>query len=239
MPKPPPDSSPSIPLSPVPPPGAAASSSPSASTLRLPAGRLFRRSRETSPSGSSSDLEHLSKEVSRQGSPFAEISPPSNSYSDRDRSRRRSSGSGEEEEEEEEGSGVGVWDTEATYVEGEEDHHHTDTMPSDLRPSMEEVKSSHHQPLLSSDKHRHSYDDSRPRLSRHSSHFRERDAEAEAHKATRKRYTIAGMFLMVSLVSFIVQTETAVYIQHNLKWNKAYCMLYVIHPLDIKSQSKY
>jgi len=29
------------------------------------------------------------------------------------------------------------------------------------------------------------------------------------------------------LISFAVQTETAVYIQHNLGWKKAYCMLYV------------
>ena len=39
----------------------------------------------------------------------------------------------------------------------------------------------------------------------------------------------AAFFLLVSLVSFVVQTETAVYIQHELKWNKAYCMLWLTH----------
>ena len=128
-----------------------------------------------------SDLVHLSKEVSRQGTPL-------------------------------------------TPDEDEEDD--LEEMPSDLRPSMEE-RHSHRQPLLDSDKARQSYDDSsRPSLhSRHPSRLRESDLEIEAHKATRKRYTIAGAFLLVSLVSFAVQTETAVYIQHNLKWNKAFCML--------------
>ena len=45
--------------------------------------------------------------------------------------------------------------------------------------------------------------------------------------ANRKKYTYAAFFLFLSLVSFVVQTETAVYIQHELGWNKAYCMLYV------------
>lgn len=40
---------------------------------------------------------------------------------------------------------------------------------------------------------------------------------------------LAGICLMISLVSFVVQTETAVYIQHELKWNKAYCMLWLTH----------
>jgi drug/metabolite transporter (DMT)-like permease len=34
---------------------------------------------------------------------------------------------------------------------------------------------------------------------------------------------------MLSLISFVVQTETAVYIQHTLGWNKAYCMLWLTH----------
>ena len=46
---------------------------------------------------------------------------------------------------------------------------------------------------------------------------------------TRKKYVYASFFLMVSLVSFVVQTETAVYIQHELHWNKAYCMLWLTH----------
>ena len=45
----------------------------------------------------------------------------------------------------------------------------------------------------------------------------------------RKRYTLAAIFLIVSLVSFTVQTELAAHIQHVLGWDKAYCMLYMTH----------
>ncbi|ETN38216.1 uncharacterized protein HMPREF1541_06247 [Cyphellophora europaea CBS 101466] len=46
---------------------------------------------------------------------------------------------------------------------------------------------------------------------------------------TRRKYYYAAFFLVVSLISFVVQTETAVYIQHELKWDKAYCMLWLTH----------
>jgi hypothetical protein len=52
-----------------------------------------------------------------------------------------------------------------------------------------------------------------------------RNSEYDAAQATRKKYMIAAGFLLLSLVSFVVQTETAVYIQHELGWNKPYCML--------------
>ncbi|KAF2838327.1 hypothetical protein M501DRAFT_935587 [Patellaria atrata CBS 101060] len=78
------------------------------------------------------------------------------------------------------------------------------------------------QPLLGSKA------ESRPPLSRHST-LGEIHSIAEAKAANRKRYTYAAGFLVLSLISFAVQTETAVYIQHNLKWNKAYCMLYFTH----------
>ncbi|KAJ5901908.1 hypothetical protein N7495_002436 [Penicillium taxi] len=51
----------------------------------------------------------------------------------------------------------------------------------------------------------------------------------DANRATRKKYMIALVFLLLSLASFVVQTETAVYIQHELHWDKPYCMLYVTH----------
>ncbi|KAI0596388.1 NADP-dependent oxidoreductase domain-containing protein [Biscogniauxia sp. FL1348] len=51
------------------------------------------------------------------------------------------------------------------------------------------------------------------------------DAKADA----RKRYTYAGIFLVVSLVSFCLQTELGRYVQHELGWDKAYCMLYLTH----------
>lgn len=52
---------------------------------------------------------------------------------------------------------------------------------------------------------------------------------AEPENLTRRKYIYASFFLLVSLVSFVVQTETAVYIQHELGWNKAYCMLWLTH----------
>ncbi|KAJ4302452.1 hypothetical protein N0V88_002596 [Collariella sp. IMI 366227] len=50
-----------------------------------------------------------------------------------------------------------------------------------------------------------------------------------AHLEARRKYTYAAFFLAVSLVSFTVQTELASYIQHDLGWDKAYCMLYLTH----------
>ena len=63
-----------------------------------------------------------------------------------------------------------------------------------------------------------------PFLSRRST-MKSRSPDTAAKLATRKKYTYAAFFLGLSLVSFVIQTETAVYIQHELGWNKAYCML--------------
>ncbi|TQS37654.1 hypothetical protein Golomagni_01864 [Golovinomyces magnicellulatus] len=43
------------------------------------------------------------------------------------------------------------------------------------------------------------------------------------------KYKYAAFFLLLSLISFVIQTETAVYVQHELGWNKPYCMLYFTH----------
>jgi hypothetical protein len=56
--------------------------------------------------------------------------------------------------------------------------------------------------------------------------LRSRSPDTQAKLAAKKKYTYAAFFLLLSLISFTVQTETAVHIQHELKWNKAYCMLY-------------
>lgn len=84
--------------------------------------------------------------------------------------------------------------------------------------------------LLKDERGRPSYDSptgsTRPTLtSVRRSTLSSRSPDLEAQMATRRRYTYAAFFLALSLVSFVVQTETAVYIQHNLGWNKAYCML--------------
>lgn len=55
--------------------------------------------------------------------------------------------------------------------------------------------------------------------------MRNRSPEYQAEQATRRKYIIASGFLLLSLVSFVVQTETAAYIQHELGWAKPYCML--------------
>jgi hypothetical protein len=99
-------------------------------------------------------------------------------------------------------------------------------MPSDLRPSIRQGDGRSQQPLLGNNYDQtHGYDSPlRPTISRRST-FHERDPEVIARNATRKRYSYAAFFLVLSLISFAVQTETAVYIQSQLHWNKAYCML--------------
>ncbi|KAE8449893.1 hypothetical protein EG329_007370 [Mollisiaceae sp. DMI_Dod_QoI] len=95
-----------------------------------------------------------------------------------------------------------------------------------------------HQPLLGKDddeeRGRTGYETSidaleRPPMFSRRSTMRSRSPDTQAKLATRKKYTYAAFFLGLSLVSFVVQTETAVYIQHELGWNKAYCMLYFTH----------
>jgi len=91
-----------------------------------------------------------------------------------------------------------------------------------------------HQPLLHKDdndegggERGRSAEETRPPLFTRRSTMRSRSPDTQAKLATRKKYTYAAFFLGLSLVSFVIQTETAVYIQHELGWNKAYCMLYV------------
>ncbi|KAJ5511862.1 Drug/metabolite transporter [Penicillium expansum] len=59
--------------------------------------------------------------------------------------------------------------------------------------------------------------------------IRSKSPERDAAKATRKKYLVASGFLLLSLISFVVQTETASYIQNELHWKKPYCMLYMTH----------
>jgi hypothetical protein len=90
-----------------------------------------------------------------------------------------------------------------------------------------------HQPLLQKDdedRGRTGYNASedpqdRPPMFTRRSTMRSRSPDTQAKLATKKKYTYAAFFLGLSLISFVIQTETAVYIQHELGWNKAYCML--------------
>ncbi len=58
--------------------------------------------------------------------------------------------------------------------------------------------------------------------------MRSRSPATNARLNTQKKYTYAAFFLVVSLVSFTVQTELAAWVQHS-GWDKAYCMLYLTH----------
>ena len=84
-------------------------------------------------------------------------------------------------------------------------------------------------PLLKDERGRPSYDSpngsARPPFHARRSTFRSKSPDIEGLMDTRKKYAYAAFFLLLSLISFVVQTETAVYIQHELGWDKAYCML--------------
>lgn len=128
------------------------------------------------------------------------------------------------------GTTKGAADEELSDFDSEDDE------MGDRRPPLHRPSDGRsHQPLLGEDgdeeRGRTGYETSmdageRPHFSRRST-MRSRSPDTQAKLATRKKYTYAAFFLGLSLVSFVVQTETAVYIQHELKWNKAYCMLYV------------
>lgn len=47
--------------------------------------------------------------------------------------------------------------------------------------------------------------------------------------SVRTRYLFAAVFLVLSLVSFTIQTELAAIVQHERGWDKAYAMLYATH----------
>jgi hypothetical protein len=103
----------------------------------------------------------------------------------------------------------------------------------DRRPALHRpTDGKSHQPLLHKDdeeRGRTGYSSpdppERPPLFTRRSTMRSRSPDTQAKLATRKKYTYAAFFLGLSLISFVIQTETAVYIQHELGWNKAYCML--------------
>ncbi|KAF3482526.1 uncharacterized protein GIQ15_05285 [Arthroderma uncinatum] len=74
-----------------------------------------------------------------------------------------------------------------------------------------------------------SMEEGRPSIARARPSLRSRSPDFDAKNATRKKYMIAAFALVISLISFTVQTQTAVYIQQELGWNKPYCMLYLTH----------
>ena len=87
-----------------------------------------------------------------------------------------------------------------------------------------------HMPLLKDEEGRASYDgptngNARSTFATRRATFQSRSPDMEGSSTVKKKYTYAAFFLILSLISFVIQTETAVYIQHELGWNKAYAML--------------
>ncbi|KAL6863985.1 hypothetical protein J3F83DRAFT_716278 [Trichoderma novae-zelandiae] len=68
----------------------------------------------------------------------------------------------------------------------------------------------------------------RPAMTRRST-MRSRSPGQLAASSARKKYTYAALFLALSLVAFCVQTELSAYIQGDLGWDKAYCMMFFTH----------
>ncbi|KAI9851150.1 MAG: hypothetical protein M1838_004359 [Thelocarpon superellum] len=131
------------------------------------------------------------------------------------------------------GSAQRFWDfcerTTSTYSESDLDEEDSMARPGLLR--LTDGRS--HLPLLhdDEDRGRQSYDDHDDAEARavRRAQLRSRSPTTAAKLASTKKYTYAAGFLVLSLISFVIQTETAVYIQHTLGWNKAYCMLYMTH----------
>ena len=69
----------------------------------------------------------------------------------------------------------------------------------------------------------------RPPLSRMSRMRSQSPHNLKTATNTPTKYLYASVFLALSLVSFVVQTELSSIIQHDLGWNKAYCMMYFTH----------
>jgi hypothetical protein len=170
-------------------------------------------------SGSSSSFVSVSREVSRQASPFTTQSRLEGRTVGEPNTIETRAGPSRAIQEIEQDD-FGSWaDSEVDDAD----------MPSDLKPQLNRA-GSHllHQPLLAGDKPQRYASPSRSRnasRTRQSSRFRERESQTATRDDTRTRYTYAAIFLVISLITFAIQTETAVYIQHTLKWNKAYCML--------------
>ncbi|EMR72221.1 putative duf6 domain protein [Eutypa lata UCREL1] len=137
-------------------------------------------------------------------------------------------------------------DTEDEDEDEVEEDDEADTMADDSRASLLKTSRSSTHLLKKSDddRGRTRYNHSRPvsplpppahhhlvrppMVSRRST-FRSRSPDTQAKMAARKKYIYASIFLVISLVSFSVQTELAAYVQNQLGWNKAYCMLYLTH----------
>ena len=115
---------------------------------------------------------------------------------------------------------------EGLYGEEDDNDDEMETRPPLHRPTDGRSQ----QPLLKDEgrgrtQYESPHGSARPTFAARRSTFRSRSPDLEGSAATKKRYAVAAVFLLISLVAFVVQTETAGYIQNTLGWKKAYCML--------------
>lgn len=100
----------------------------------------------------------------------------------------------------------------------------------DIRPSLHRPTDGRSQvPLLKDERGRTSFAEpngsARPAFAARRSTFRSRSPDMEGSAATKRKYIYSAFFLVLSLIAFVIQTETAEYIQNKLGWKKPYAML--------------
>ncbi|KAL8845040.1 MAG: hypothetical protein Q9176_000712 [Flavoplaca citrina] len=122
------------------------------------------------------------------------------------------------------------WDHEGSISGHEEE----DEGDMDTRPPLHRPTDGRSQvPLLKDERGRSERSapngSARPNFAARRSTFRSRSPDMASPAATKQRYLYAGFFLLLSLIAFVVQTETASYIQNKLGWQKPYAMLYLTH----------
>ncbi|KAL9592361.1 MAG: hypothetical protein Q9179_006795 [Wetmoreana sp. 5 TL-2023] len=118
--------------------------------------------------------------------------------------------------------------------EGSTNGHTEKEATMDTRPPLHRPTDGRSQvPLLKDERGRSTFAEpngsARPAFAARRSTFRSRSPDMEGSAATTRKYLYAGFFLVLSLIAFVVQTETAVYIQKKLDWQKPYAMLYLTH----------
>ncbi|KAL9600183.1 MAG: hypothetical protein Q9219_003326 [cf. Caloplaca sp. 3 TL-2023] len=112
----------------------------------------------------------------------------------------------------------------------ESDHEEEEEGTMDTRPTLHRPTDGRSQvPLLKDEQGRPSFADSDgvpgPNFATRRSTLQSRSPDMEGSAATKRKYIYAAFFLALSLVAFVIQTETAEYIQNKLGWKKPYAML--------------
>ncbi|KAL8946458.1 MAG: hypothetical protein Q9222_007150 [Ikaeria aurantiellina] len=121
------------------------------------------------------------------------------------------------------------WDNGGSTSGHEEEEDIMDSRPPLHRPTDGRSQV----PLLKDERGRSSNTEAngnaRPAFAARRSTFRSKSPDMAGSAATKRKYIYAAFFLILSLIAFVVQTETAVYIQKKLGWKKPYAMLWLTH----------